>query len=88
MTNHILRPLPSLSLACPVLRSSALPLLVPVVFPVIASAQGMLPGCQLGSTEASSGVPAIEHRPEQQIKILRQAISAGTGDRGWESINR
>ncbi|NQV11594.1 MAG: hypothetical protein HQ527_10600 [Cyanobacteria bacterium] len=50
-------------------------LLALLLFPVMASAQGMLPGCQLvnGSLQCVQGLSAD---PEQQIKILRQAISA------------
>ncbi|TWB91885.1 hypothetical protein FB106_10686 [Synechococcus sp. Ace-Pa] len=76
MTNHILTTPPVAQPALTLFfRSPARALLVLLLFPVIASAQGMLPGCQLvnGSLQC---VPGLSTDPEQQIKILRQAISA------------
>jgi len=62
MTNHILTTCASVYRFQPALTCSFVPqrvaLLVLVVFPVIASAQGMLPGCQLvnGSSSAEPGL--------------------------------
>jgi len=83
MTNHILTTPPVAQPALTLFfRSPARALLVLLLFPVIASAQGMLPGCQLvnGSLQC---VPGLSTDPEQQIKNPAPGHQRRPGDRGW-----